>query len=268
MQSALISHTVSFRSAAIRFMCAGAGVVSATMSATNQFHFTHWQGIIPDYPVHSWLFTHPTEKLFIIVAVNGIKILHVADTVVHASARLVRPWIVRSEHWKRPKATGTWYMHHPFAHPTIERASHMRLNWLKLFYFIRICDSVSRTIQSYSIYSYLILHVVGERIADNDWPWLIAGWKDWSNVSINWGNKIYNNFVYCVQSSVRTFRSISPTIASPFDKRSQLPFRTVVPRAFFVSDFACCWWPQIVYEFIAFACIDVWRISFASSSSS
>lgn len=50
-----------------------AGVVSATMSTAHQFHFTHCQGIIPDYPVHSCLFTHPTEKLFIFVALGGIK---------------------------------------------------------------------------------------------------------------------------------------------------------------------------------------------------
>lgn len=53
------------------------------------------------------------------------------------------------------------------------------------FCFFRIFDSVFRTIQSYSICSYLIL--LCERVAASDWWWLIAGWKDWSNVSINWG---------------------------------------------------------------------------------
>lgn len=208
-------------------------VVFATMSTTHQFYFMrvhfHRNGIIPDYPMHSRLFTHSTEKLFIIVALNVIKILHVASIV--ATSGFLHSCVLFADGAFRAlwAADGDRYMQHPFAHffHTIEcNGRHMRSNW---FYFISIFAYSMPT--QYSIQTYLF--VFNSMQCDE------RSWTDWLNVSINWSNKIYNNFVYCVQFS---FRALTPIAFYIADYRQSL-FAPLC-RSVFCILFCVLLWPS------------------------
>lgn len=207
MPYALNSHTVSFRSAAIRFMYVE--LVWCSRWCRQLINFISCASISTEMELYQIIpctrvCSHIQPKNYLLLwhwMSLKYSTLSASSLRIDFSIRVFSSPMVHSEHYERPTATGTCSIH-------LFTLFHNRMQWpahaikLILFYFLFcIFDSGLRTIQSY-------LFVFDSMQCDE------RSWIDWFNVSINRSDKIYKNFVYCVQFSFRALTSIAFYIAN------------------------------------------------------